>query len=368
MRIGLDAKWYFSGPPSGRLVTRNLVDNLLSLDQENEIFIFLKSSDRDKEFVTSNKKVRLVYVYGGNNMIANLFAIPFHCIKQRISVVVFQNFGSFFPCGKKICFIHDAIFKSHPQFFTPKERIYFAPMLFLAGFSHRICTVSHSEKNRITRYSNFDSSKIDVIANGVHPRFQPRKLFAPEHLRSVRAEYQLPERYILYVGRLNDRKNLVSLLRSIPLLESRLPLVIVGSQDWKMSALDQEIRDLQIEDRVMLTGFVPDDNLPAIYALSSVFCFVSLEEGFGLPALEAMASGVPVVVSDIEVMREVCGDAGNYVLPRSPTEIARAIDEIASEGMESRQKVASGLRRASSFTWQNSVQHLRESISSSLQS
>ena len=186
----------------------------------------------------------------------------------------------------------------------------------------------------------------------------------PASIRRAKTVFKLPDEYLLFVGRLNLRKNIDNLLRAIPLLRNKtIPLVIVGADNWKKSNHLKIIRELKIEDRIVFTGAVFKE-LGLIYSMAKVFCFPSYAESFGLPPLEAMASGVPVVVSNTTSLPEVCGDAGSYANPNKPEEIALAIDNLLTNDQLYSSKRQLGLVQAKKFTWTRAAQNVINSIES----
>ncbi len=200
------------------------------------------------------------------------------------------------------------------------------------------------------------AGRIGVMPLGVDESFAPLSGLDPDRVRAVRAAYRLPERFLLYVGRLNERKNIQHLLQSLQALEDRdIELILAGAPDWKMFDLAARIRGLGLQGRVRLLGAVAGADLPALYALATVFCYVSFAEGFGLPPLEAMASGVPVVVSDRDSLPEVCAGAGTYVDPENPAGIAAAIDSLLRDESLRREKRDLGLQQAELFSWRRSA-------------
>ncbi len=362
MRIGIEAKWFFNGPPSGRVVIRNLIKHLVDLPGEDELFIFLDKRDREEAFPYIRPHVHLVYVWGGNNMLSNTFVLPARAWNLHLDVLIFQNFSPIFSNFKRHAFIHDVLFRTNPEFYTSVERIYLSPLKFLSKFTHRLCTVSETEKKRMVALGYGREGKIDVIYHGVDDAFMPVEKHNKNDLIRVSEKYGLPSRFILYVGRLNARKNIFNLLRAIPLLDdASIPLVVVGGYDWKMEKVDGLVRDLGIHDRIIFTGPVYGDDLPCIYALAKVFCFVSYAESFGLPALEGMASGVPVVVSNRTCLPEICGDAALYADPENPSEIAAMIDRLLQENELWLEKRELGILRAQAFTWTRSAEQLMKS-------
>jgi glycosyltransferase involved in cell wall biosynthesis len=210
----------------------------------------------------------------------------------------------------------------------------------------------------MVKYGYCSADITDVVYLGADKDFQPHEKIDPVFLLNIRQKYSLPEKYLLYVGRLNVRKNIFNLLRAISLLRQDIPLVIVGDYDWKMPSLDDLIQELGIKERIVFTGSVPGKDLTIIYALAHLFCFPSYEEAFGLPALEGMASGVPIIVSDRSSLPEICGEAGNYVNPDSPENIAAIIDALMIDSKLREHKRQLGLLRAQQFKWEYSARDL----------
>ena len=362
MKIGIDAKWFFEGPPSGRVVIRNLVKQLIELPPNDVLYIFLDERAKGLDFPYLQPHVHLVYVWGGVNMLSNTFIIPFSAWNLHLDVFVFQNFSPMFSNFKRHAYIHDVLFKTHPQFYTRTERLYLWPLKYLACFAHRLCTVSETEKKRMAEIGYGSAKLIDVVYHGVDEAFKPRERYDSGELQAVAEKYALPDSFILYVVRLNVRKNVFNLLRALPLLKNdSIPLVVVGGYDWKMTSVDNLLAELGIADRVIFTGPVYGEDLPRIYALAKVLCFVSYAESFGLPALEGMASGVPVVVSNRTCLPEICADAALYAEPDNPEDIAKKIDILLSDDHVWRQQRERGLLRAGNFTWRRSAEQLLES-------
>lgn len=368
MKIGIDAKWFFSGPISGIVVIQNLVRQLLQVASAHEYYIFLNKKDANKFFPHTGPNIHPIYIWSKNNMLSNIFVLPQIASGLQIDVVIFQNFSSPYGNFKKIAYIHDVLFLSNPEYYSVKERIYFSPMKLLAKLSDRICTISEEEKKRLLKYNyKNDASQIDVIHHGVSSMFKPIEQHDIQYLSTIRVKYQLPKQFILFVGRLNIRKNIYHLLKALPLLKNRdIPLVIAGFKDWKMFDIDKLINELDIKSRVIFTGYIPEDELPSLFSMASIFCFPSYAEGFGLPALEAMAAGVPVVVSNTTALPEICGEAGNYINPNKPDEIAAAIDKLLGDKEFYNLKRSQGLTRARQFTWEESARKLLKSINTVL--
>jgi glycosyltransferase involved in cell wall biosynthesis len=360
MKIGMDAKWFFQGPPSGRIVVQNLVKQMVLAPGEHELYLFLDQKEADKPFPYLSDRVHLVYVWGGNNLLSNLLVIPLIAFKLKLDLVIFQNFAPLISNFSRYSYVHCVLFKSNPEYFTLKERLYFAPLKLTVLLSHGICTVSQAEKSRMVSYGYGSAANIDVIYHGIDERFRPREMHNEADLEEIRRKYQLPETFLLYVGRLNVVKNISNLIKALPHLKEKVPLVIVGDYDWKMTRLDTLVKELALEGQILFTGAVYGEDLPLIYALSSIFCFPSYEESFGLPAVEAMASGVPVVLSNRSSLPEIGGDAGSYIDPDAPEDIAAKIGALLADASLRERKRQLGLQRAQQFNWEISARELME--------
>jgi len=360
MRIGIDAKWFYNGNASGKIVIQNLLRVLCEAPLKHELIIILNKKDADREFPYHGKNITLVYQYVFlNNQIANLFS-PFLLKKYKPDICMYQYFAPLFSDFKRVIYIHDIIFQSNPGFFTVWERIYFSTIKFLARKADGIITVSEQEKIRILNYRyHGENTKIKVVYNGVNEWFKPAFLQDSQYLNAIKTNYKLPEKFLLYVGRLNERKNIPALLHALQLIKDKdINLVLVGNYDWKMFNLPQMVAALKLTHRVKLLGFVANEDLPGIFCLASTFCYVSYEEGFGMPPLEAMASGIPLVLSDIAVLREICGEAGLYANPRDTGLIAASIDLALNKNDFISKKINIGLERTKIFNWQNAASEL----------
>ncbi len=367
MKIGIDAKWYFEGPPSGKRVIRGLVDSMLAIDDSNEYYIFLNCKHKTSAFALPRKNVNICYVWAGNNLLSNVFILPLYSHRYQLDVILYQNFVSPFGHGKAVAYVHDVLFLSNPEYYTIYERIYLSPLKFLSRKADAIMTVSEEEKKRLLQFKlSDDPAKIVVAYHGVDKGFVPREMLPSELVLQVVNRFDLPDKFILFVGRLNLRKNVDNLLRAIPLLQNKeIPLVIVGADDWKKSNHLDVIKELGIGRRVHFTGAVFKE-LSVIYSCATVFCFPSYAESFGLPPLEAMACGIPVVVSRTTSLPEVCGEAGNYISPDRPEEIASAVDSLLSNEQLYKEKKQLGLRQAKKFTWDRAARTTIECMKSCL--
>ena len=359
MRIGFDGRWFFSGNPSGKVIVRQLLRQLIVNHPEHEYSVFLPRRERHLKFQFCAPHVRLFYTAVGNSFFTNCFFLPWKARKLDLDVCLFFYFSPLAGRYKKIVWINDIIFLEFPEYFTWKEKLYYWPMRFLSRRADRICTLSQNEKERMVRFNYAAADKIAVVPLGVDESFLPLSGHNPQRIHEVKAKYGLPERFLLYVGRMNERKNILNLLKAVKALEDQsIKLVLAGKVDWKMFDLQVKIKELALQDRVLLLGQIPEADLPVLYALATIFCYVSFAEGFGLPPLEAMTSVVPLVISNRDSIPEVCAEAGSYVDPQKPEDIAATIDHLLMDPKLREEMCAKGLLRAKCFSWKESADKL----------
>jgi glycosyltransferase involved in cell wall biosynthesis len=259
--------------------------------------------------------------------------------------------------------LHDLIPIKHPETEKFAAQMYWRLQIPIAAKrSDFIITDSEFARQEIMADFNVLAERIKATMLGFNPAMLETR-DAVEGM-AIRSQYNLPDSYILYVGTIQPRKNICSLIEAYARLsEGRkmMPrLVIVGRKGWLFDRLFERISDLGLTDEVIFTGFVPDKDLPFIYDGASVFAYLSLFEGFGLPPLEAMACGVPVVVSNTTSLPEVVGDAGFLVMPTDIDAIAAALRTMLDnfEIVETMSK--KGLARARTFSWERCAQETLE--------
>lgn len=249
--------------------------------------------------------------------------------------------------------IHDVIPLVFPKLFRLRERItlglYFRAVRRKAT---HVITVSEQSRNDIHRLLDIDLNRISVTHNGVASIFRP---VAPSDIVQRLARHQIEQPYILSVCTLEPRKNLVRVLQAFALLRHthkvKHRLVLVGKRGWLEKPIFETARALGVEDHIQFTGFVPDDDLPALYSGADVFVYPSLYEGFGIPPLEAMACDCPVVTSNLSSLPEVVGNAALLVDPLDVNAIADGILRIIDDRALRESFVEAGLERARQFTW-----------------
>ena len=347
MRIGIDAKWYFNGHPSGKVVVENIVNHIVKLDKTITFYIFLSNADKNIIFPISQENICLVYIPNPMNALTNVFIMPFYTKKYKLDVCMYQNYCPLFGAKKIVNYVHDALFMDYKSYFSIWEHIYFRPMKYLSKFADHIITISNSEKERLIKHKFGKRENIDVVHHGLGLANEKIEYFNPDFL----VKYNLPENYILYLGRLNIRKNIQNLLRAIPNVNKKVSLVIVGKEDHKTFDWNKIVKELKIKDRVFKLGYVESKDIGRIYKEASIFCFPSFAEGFGLPPLEAMHYNIPVVVSDKTSLPEVCGEAALYVDPNNPDDIAKKINYLIDNPKIRTELIEKGKEKVKQYSW-----------------
>jgi glycosyltransferase involved in cell wall biosynthesis len=229
------------------------------------------------------------------------------------------------------------------------------------GRADLILADSQSTKDDLVTLLDVDQERIHVLYPAVEARFGERGRLAYErdHLQS---RYGISGPFILGLGTLQPRKNFEGLIRAYAALkrERRVPhrLVIGGGRGWLFQTIEATIDELDLEDDVLLIGFVEEADLPALYRQADLFAFPSLYEGFGIPILEAMACGTPVVTSDVSSLPEVAGDAGLLVSPQDVEALAQALWHLLDDSTLVCELVAKGFEQVRQFSWRRSAQRL----------
>jgi glycosyltransferase involved in cell wall biosynthesis len=257
--------------------------------------------------------------------------------------------------------VHDLVYRLFPAYHKRLNYWFLntAMPLFVQRASALI-TVSESSKRDLIRLYGIPADKITVVYEAASAVFQP----APtEQIAAAKARYGLPERYLITLGTIEPRKNLLRLVSALSALRQKDPqlaLVIVGRTGWLYQDLMRQLEELDDPRAVLLPGYVPDEELPAVLSGARALVLASLYEGFGLPILEAMACGTPVVCSNVSSMPELGGDAARYFDPQDTGQMADVIAEVLRDGdlrAEMRQR---GLEQAARFSWQRAARETLE--------
>ena len=339
---------------------RNLVRHLPRIDSVNEYFLLCQPQD-EATIASLSPEPRPVLVGAPNYSVSEHVSIPAKLRQLRVDLYHTPHYvlPFFTPCPSVVT-IHDVIHLLFPQYLPSRMAVHYARFMIRRALEKAsvVLTVSDSSKRDLLTFFDVDPEKIRVIPNGI-PVSITQDL-APVELEKVKERFLITGRTVLFVGNIKPHKNLERLIAAFAkVLENPehndLNLIVVGDEISKYPSLRRAVERHQVRRKVRFFGFVPELTLVALYRLADVFVFPSLYEGFGLPPLEAMANGTPVVTSNISSLPEVVGDAALTVDPYNIDEIAQAIRNVLDDAELRSRLVASGHARAGQFSWESSV-------------
>jgi len=338
---------------------RNLLKYLARLDNKTEYVLLCERNDQELPKQLGDN-FRAVIENSPNYSIREQLHIPYVLLREKPHVFHAPHYvlPPAVPC-RAVVTIHDCIHLRFPQYLPNRAASLFArtAMWAAANRADRIFTVSEASKRDILSYFNVPKKKIVVVHNAIDEHFG--STLQEEDISRVRERFQLEHGFVLYVGNVKPHKNLVRLIDAFKSLRhdgfENLKLLIIGDEISKLPVLRRVVHKHQLHKHVRFLGHLPDNTLAVLYRLAAVFVFPSLYEGFGLPPLEAMASGTPVVTSNVSSLPEVTGDAALLVNPYEVSEIKDGIKRILTDPELCANLRDKGIARVKEFSWEQSV-------------
>lgn len=367
MRIGIEAQRLLRPHKHGMdIVALELIRALQLIDHDNEYVIFVRP-DTDTACLSLQANFTLVQLPGMNYVHWEQVALPRALREHRINVLhCTANTGPLFTSVPVILTLHDLLFMHTPTGIntaTLYQRLgnHYRALLVsrLVRRCQSILTISHFAAQQITQELNLPASRIRVLYNGVSTRFNDE--IPAEQLARVQQTYQLPPRYLFFLGSTDPRKNLLNVLKAFIHYGSANPavqLIVSGKQPHFLKRLLSATDYAFIEERCRFIGYVPDNDLPALYTLAETFLFPSISEGFGLPILEAMACGTPVITGTLTSMPEVAGNAAVVVDATQPLRIANAMQRLSQDTVLRQILIRNGKERVTQFSWMRTAAQL----------
>lgn len=358
MRIGVDArkiKDFGIG-----VYIQNLVKNLLLLDKENKYILFFDPADID-DFSFPQTRVEKVINRSGKYSLGEHFTLSWQSRRKKVDLFFSPHYVMpvFLNCLKVVT-IHDLIHLKFPEFLPRRGAHLYARLMFrqTARAADRIITDSHHTKSDICRILKADPRRIEVVYPALDEAFFGSE--NPEEIKQLKEKWGVKKDYILYLGSEKPHKNLKNALLAFSKLAGKtdLTFVIRGADLKKNESLGQMSTSFDLEERVTFLDFIPKKELPFLYRGAKLLVFPSLYEGFGLPVLEAMACGCPVVASDAASLPEVCGEAAYYIDPYSIESIAEGIYKVISDQNLRKTLIGRGLERAKLFSWEKAAKRV----------
>ena len=362
MRIGVDSRLTYHQPFGISKYTLNLLQAFAELNQapnglysESPIEYLVFQHRRHKEPVLKAPHFQRASLYSPVHSRLEQYTLPwelrFHAIDLLHSTDFIPPLRSPVPT---VITVHDLAFLHWPHFLTRDSATYYGQIDRAVNATQHIIVPSESTRKDLIGQFGVPDSRVSVIYEAANPQFKPLPI--AETRQKVTAAYGLPERYILFVGTIEPRKNVDGLLRAYSHLLKKyavddVGLVIRGGKGWLYEDTMTVLEELQLEKSVFFVDHMPDEELWHLYAAAQCLVHAAHYEGFGLPPLEAMACGTPTIVSNVSSLPEVVGDAGLLVDPNEPEEIAVAIHRVLTDDALREEMRAKGLQRAGCFSW-----------------
>lgn len=353
--------------------TQNLLRELVHADAANEYLFFVTPRAAAHFDYRARNVSRILVALPESRAVRILYEqliLPIQLVRYKVELLFTPSVA--IPCApfvhamKRVTVIYDMI-AEHDQVtkYSPLRRVYMRWMSrYAAQHSDRVITLTEHARREIAHYARVAPEKIVLAPPAPDPRLQPIR--DPETLRRVRKTYALPERFVLYLGTLEPGKNLERLVHAFIQMKRAHPelphhLVLAGARGWGTHALERALANSR-SSAIHCIGFVAENDLAALYSLADLFVYPSLYEGFGLPPLEAMACGTPVIVSNVASLPEVVGDAATLFDPYNVAEMADALARGLSDAVWREQIRAAGCVRVQKFSWTASARVVLNAI------
>lgn len=337
MRIGFDGKRAIQNNTGLGNYSRYVVEIMSEFHPENSYVLFApkkKKNPRLKKLLSqASVSFRFPETFLKKRLSA-LWRLTFQRRDlQREQIEIFHGLSNEIPIGigrtgiKSVVTIHDLIFLRFPQYYHPIDRfIYKLKFRYACRQADKIIAISESTKRDIVNFFSIPENKIEVVYQGCHPVFS--KEVENKKREEVRIKYTLPAEYLLYVGTIESRKNLLLVVKAIKSLPENIRLVAVGKRTVYQHEVEEFIRDNNMQHRVQVFNQIPFEDLPAFYSQAKIFVYPSFFEGFGIPIIEAMSQGIPVIAATGSCLEEAGGKHSLYVHPENAQELSEKIENI----------------------------------------
>ena len=365
MKIAIEGQRLFRRKKHGMdMVALELIRNLQLIDHENEYVIFVKP-DEDDQVIQETPNFKIVKLNGGFYPFWEQIALPKAAALEGCDILhCTSNTAPIFSSIPVVDTLHDIIYMEHSylkilqgtgtpyQKFGNVYRKLIVPRIVRK--SRKIITVSHFEKNRIAEFFGMKGdSRLTTVYNGVGEHFEP--VTDRAELTRVKEKYNLPDRFFFFLGNTDPKKNTKGTLKAyadfVKQTNSETQLLMLDYDQNELKKILSEIGAPELIGRIHLTGYVVNTDLPAIYSQCGVFLYPSLRESFGIPILEAMGCGVPVITSNTSSMPEIAGDAALIIDPYKPEEITAAMIQLTTDNTLRVSNIKLGFEQAALFSW-----------------
>jgi len=394
MKIGIDIRVIGKKRTGDEVYFFNLVRNLAVTDKENEYHLYTdRDPEKDENLKREIKKLELgnnfkiIFINSPNRFWWNFWALPNYLKKNPVYPVRNAEFDSLDAYSKQISngvdifhtqyiapfwlpkntklvlTIHDISFNFFPEYIK-KSDLFFLKTLLPKSIkrANKIITVSQNERKQIINFYKIPPKKVDFAYNGVdYEKFA--KEFSKEKKERIRQKYNLPQKFLLYVGTFQPRKNIPTLIEAFNIFSKKynqknLKLVLAGNREARNfdKRIDKLMEKHQLQDKIIFPGWINEEDKPALLQLASCFVFPSLYEGFGIPIIEAMAAGTPIVCSDIAPLKEIGDNTALFCDPKNSREFAENIQKNLTDADLRKELIEKGKNNASKYSWQKTAE------------
>lgn len=371
MKIGIEGQRLFREKKHGMdMVALEIISNLQSLDAHNEYVIFVKP-DMDNACIQETLNFKIVEVKAGPYPVWEQYALPRAAKAEGCDVLhCTSNTGPVNTDIPLIITLHDIIYleglnlsREGGTLYQRLGNIYRKwNVPKVVKKARKIVTVSNFEKKKIDKHFNFKGNEAEVVYNGVGDHFT--KISDKKELENIREKYNLPKKFLFFLGNTDPKKNTKNVLKAYSIYREKtknpFPLVMLDFGEDKLMSILGSINAKELREHIQLTGYIINSDLPAIYNLCEAFLYPSKRESFGIPILEAMACGAPVITSNTSSMPEVAGDAAYIVDPENPESISLGIYRMTTNQGLRNKNIEKGFKRAKEFSWLNSARQMLE--------
>ncbi|MGD8623298.1 MAG: glycosyltransferase family 1 protein [Anaerolineae bacterium] len=359
-RIAIDAHMVGSQETGNETYVVNLLRALPGADRDRQFSYKALTLDPGtlQAHLGAGAGLEAVRVRPASSLVRIPVSVPLLAMRERFDLLHMTYVAPPTPPCPVVVTVHDISYRLYPQYFPARVRWMLSLLVPISmRRAAKVITVSHSAKRDILTHYNVPEAKVTVTHEAAPPHF--RQVAHRDALAGVKAQYGIETDFILSVGNLQPRKNIRRLVEAygkMPAdLRKRYKLVVVGQALWQHSDIYRAVTDRGLLSDVIFTGYVPEPDLVLLYNTAALFAYPSLYEGFGLPVLEAMACGTPVVTSNLSSLPEIAGDAALLVDPADETAISSAMATLLSDPHLARRLSAAGLQRARSFSWERTA-------------
>ncbi|MBI9033099.1 MAG: glycosyltransferase family 4 protein [Bacteroidales bacterium] len=352
-KIGFDAKRAFNNKSGLGNYSRNCIRLLMSYYPEHSYYLYTPKSGID--FVAESKNTRIVFpeTFVGRKLHSLWRTYSLARKIKNDELDLYHGLSHELPVGiektgiKSIVTIHDLIFLRYPQLYKQIDRrVYLKKFKYAAFHADIIIAISEQTKEDIINYLGVNEAKIRVVYQGCDNRFRIKT--STEEKQKLAIKYNLPQEYLLYVGTIEPRKNLLQIVKAIHTESIEMPLIVVGRPTAYLEKVQEYIKTNQVSNIFFIHG-ASNEELPGLYQGAKAFIYPSIFEGFGIPILEALCSGVPVITSKGGCFAEAGGPESIYINPEDIGELAAAIKLIISDASKRDHMIAKGGEYAKKF-------------------